>query len=168
MSSYTTDRTWSDQFIPELRRVIGPYVLVPSSLEQDRREASDLVVFQATRLTIACRVRRAGYSSRYPNQFTIRSKRTSGAKTELMKLIEGWGDWFFYGHAAETTPTLTCWWLLNLAAWRAALILDGRLPADTRHIISGRQVNPDGATEFQWFDITSFPSALVIAHSGLQ
>ncbi len=43
--------------------------------------------------------RRHGYAARYPHQFTIRAKLPTGAETELSKIVNGHGDWMFYGYA---------------------------------------------------------------------
>jgi hypothetical protein len=94
-NDYARDRKWSDTYIPELRRLIGPHLLAPSSLEQDTREAADLVVLRARDVTIACRVRRPKYAM-YRDQFTIRLHRATGTMTEYEKIIDGWGDWLFY------------------------------------------------------------------------
>jgi hypothetical protein len=55
-------------------------------------------------MRVAARVRRSGYAQRYPHQFTIRSRVASGAETELSRIVNGKGDWMFYGHsnAAQT------------------------------------------------------------------
>lgn len=161
--SYATDRAWSDQFIPHMRRIIGPHLLEPSSVEVDMQQAADLVVFRARDVTIACRVRRYGYKDRYPFEFTIRSARDSGARTEYEKLTDGWGDWMFYGHAAERGPVIERWWLLDLHAWRAALIRDRDC------IVVHSKSNGDG-THFVSYDVRSFPvrpgcKPLVIAAS---
>lgn len=161
--SYRSDRDWSDQYLPELRRVIGPYLLTPSSLEQDTKEAADLVVLRARDLTIACRIRRPnGYADRFPRQFTIRSRRDSRTTTEHEKIIDGWGDWFFYGHATESFPTICPWWLIDLSAFRSHLIRG----ESRRAIRMGEKPNGDG-TYFYWFMIDSFPSepALLISES---
>lgn len=154
-----TDWRWADRFIPQIKTIVGPRLLVPAPLETDRHEAADLVVLKARDLTIAARVRRPGYL-RYQNQFTIRCQRDNGAKTELQKITEGWGDWLFYGHANEEEDTLAFWWLLDLAAWRAHLI------RDRGSIIRGQMPNGDG-THFAWFDVMSFKGnpQLVIAQS---
>jgi len=164
MNDWQSDKAWSDRFIPEIRSIVGPCLLVPSSLEQDQTEAADLVILKAAAMTIACRVRRPGYLPRYKNEFTVRCHRTSGAKTELEKITEGWGDWMFYGHAGESEKYLELWWLLDLSAWRAHLI------RDKRQIKSGVTANRDGRTKFSWFDITSFPQSppLVIACSEME
>lgn len=148
--SWQSDKSWSDRFIPEFRAVVGPNLLVPSTLEQDRLEAADLVVLRGRDLTIACRVRRPGYLA-YKHQFTIRCHRDSGAKTELEKIVEGWGDWMLYGHADEDEKRLAFWMLLDLDAWRAHLI------RDKGKIVRGVKSNGDG-TAFAWFDTNSFPS----------
>ncbi len=158
--SYSLDRQWSDRFIPEIRRIVGPHLLTPSSFEVDTQEAADLVVLKARDMTIACRVRRPGYAARYPSQFTIRSHRDSGAKTELQKIVDGWGDWFFYGHSTENEKGLELWHLLDLSAWRAHMI------RNKGAIQKGQQPNGDG-THFTWFDINSFPAnpPIVVASS---
>jgi len=164
---YETDRSWSDQYIPVLKRLIGPYLLETSSLEVDRKQAADLVVFKAKDVTVACRVRRHGYADRYPFEFTVRSHRDSGASTELEKLIAGWGDWMFYGHATQAGIDISRWWLLDLAAWRAGLIRK----EDRAKIRCTEQSNGDG-THFVAFDVRSFPThagrPLVIAASHEQ
>ena len=97
--SYSADRRWSDAFIPAIKQIVGPLLLEESSFEVDTQQAADLVVMNARDTTIACRVRRGGYADRYGYEFTIRAKRDTGAKTELEKIIDGFGDWMFYGHA---------------------------------------------------------------------
>lgn len=145
---YEDDRRWSDQFIPDIKRLVGPHLLIETPLEIDRREAADLMIFRATNLRIAARVRRKGWADRYPYEFTIRSHRDSGAETELSKIAKGFGDWMFYGH--EASPgTVGLWWLINLAAWR--------LTRNDRAVRSGSKSNGDG-TGFAWYDLRSFPA----------
>lgn len=156
MGDYHSDRCFADRFIPEMKRVIGPYLLEPSAFEMDAEQATDLVVLKAKDIRIACRVRRPGYLDLYPWQFTIRAARDSGAKTELKKIQEGWGDWMFYGHAKEDDePILAQWFLLDLNAFRYQLSLDGYRKDERRHILRGKKPNGDG-THFAWFDVRSF------------
>lgn len=148
--SIQRDWKFSDQYLQEIRRIVGPHLLEQSSLEVDRHRAADLVVLRAKNLMIACRVRRSGYHQGYGSQFTLRSHRDSGAKTELSKIVDGWGDWLFYGFAAEEPGRLASWHLIDLHAFRAHLI---RNPEKIRR---GEQKNADG-TGFYWFDLESFP-----------
>lgn len=160
--SWKHDFAWSNRFIPAIKRIVGPHLLEPAPMEKDEQQATDLVVIQAKNLSIACRVRRPGYAERYPYEFTIRNKRDSGTKTELDKLIDGFGDWMFYGHSNADEDDVCRWMLLNLDVWRSALIRrDHR-----NNLVFSRQNNGDG-THFVAFDVRSFPVAppLIIATS---
>ena len=52
-STILPDRRWSDQYLPQIRAIVGPRLLVPSSLERDRNEGADLVVLTGRNVTIA-------------------------------------------------------------------------------------------------------------------
>lgn len=149
--TYSTDRRWSDRFIPAIQRIVGPYLLCESPFEIDAKQAADLITLKARDLTIACRVRRPGYIEKYGWQFTVRCKRDSGAETELSKIVNGWGDWMFYAFATSDSPSdgFARWFLIDLASWRAQLIRrNGNLKM-------GDKPNNDG-TYFKWFDVRSF------------
>lgn len=149
---YERDREWSDRFIPAMKQIIGPHLLEPAPNEWDIGKATDLVVLQARNVCIAARVRRHGYADRYPFEFTVRSHRDSGARTELQKVVDGWGDWLFYAHSDATERTFDRWWLVDLRAFRAALIRDARGEC----IRYSQKSNGDG-THFVAFDLRSFP-----------
>src|SRR3990167_1319494 len=150
--AYSENREWSDQFIPIVKQIVGPYLLEPAPFELDVNEATDLLVFRARDMRIAARVRRPEFVDKFPWQFTIRSRVASGAKTEFAKIIEGWGDWFFYGFAYEGDGGIQRWMIVDLHAFRAALIQRKR--GCPRH---DEVPNGDG-TCFHWFDVLSFPS----------
>jgi hypothetical protein len=160
---YSDDRAYGDRFLPEIKTLITPHLLVPTSELIDQRECADLMVFDGMDKRIAVRIRRPGYADRYPHQFTIRCQRDSGAETELSKIINGWGDWLFYGHASDDERSVRAWWLINLNAFRAALIRETRNGLTLQY---GDMPNGDG-TYFKWFDIRSFPPhpPLIIASS---
>lgn len=164
--SYQTDRAWSDQWIPKIREIVGPYLLEPSSFEVDTKQAADLVVLTARDLTVACRVRRKGYAATYGKQFTIRSHRDSGATTEYEKILLGWGDWLFYGHETMDGKGIFPWMIVNLKAWRYHLLRERR--PNEQKLIHGEMPNGDG-TYFRWFDATSFPDEhpILIAQRGV-
>ncbi len=155
MNLYSTDRQWADLYIPEIARIVGPYLLVSAPFEIDTRQAADLITLKARDLTVACRVRRPAndYLHKYGWQFTIRCQRDSGAKTELAKITEGWGDWMFYGFAASNDPAngFARWSIIDLSAWRAHMI------RRNESIRQGKKANGDG-TYFAWFDLRSFPA----------
>ena len=66
-------------------------------------------------------VRKFKFSEAYPNEFTIRTVRPSGAQTELGKIIEGWGDYFFYGFADAQESGLFSWALCDLKVFGLGL-----------------------------------------------
>ena len=148
--NYSENRHWSDKFIPLIKNIVGPYMLKPSTLEQDQKQAADLVVLTGHNLTIACRVRRHVYLKKYPNQFTVRAKAKYARLTELDKIKMGWGDWMFYGHSNKPETDFLQWYLINLSAFRE------HLKANDAMIKGGQIPNGDG-TELAWFDVTSFP-----------
>lgn len=153
---YDNDRRWSDAYIPAIKKIVGPLLLEESSFEVDTQQAADLVVMNARDKTIACRVRRAGYADKYGHEFTIRAKRDSGAKTELEKIIDGFGDWMFYGHAAPDGMNVSRWMVVSLPALRAAIIRKQAAPI--------KQSNGDG-THFVAFDVRRLPDSCLIAAS---
>jgi hypothetical protein len=148
--SWHSDKAWSDRYIPTIKGIVGPRLLVESSLDVDQKQATDLIVLRARDMMIAARIRRPGYADTYPNEFTIRSHRDSGAATELEKITDGFGDWMFYGHAADDTSMfLSRWMLIDLQAWRAHLI------RNRNRVAPQRKSNGDG-THFVAFDVTRF------------
>lgn len=157
---YTSQRRWSDQFIPAIKKIVGPHLLEESSFEVDTKQAADLVVVRAKNLTIAARIRRATYyqNRNFRYQFTIRSV-NNGYKTELQKITDGWGDWMLYGFAASDSDNETeidHWRLLDLDVFRSSCI---------RKTYTVRRGDNGDGTAFVAFDIPSFPSELVIATS---
>lgn len=149
---YRGDRSWSDLMVDEIRAIVGPHLLRTTPFLMDAKEAADFYVFKAKDMTVAARVRRPGYADRYPFEVTMRSARDSGTKTELSKIIDGWGDWFFYGHATAEN-TIDRWWLVDLASFRAGLI---RHSLAENALVFHRKANGDG-THFVSYDLRSFP-----------
>ncbi len=163
--NYQQQRTWSDTFIPQIKRIVGPQLMSVTPDEIDCKQAADLWVFTARDMRIAARVRRNRYL-KWKYQFTLRAKLDSGVETELSKIVNGWGDWMFYAFANEEEKQFECWWLIDLAAFRAALIRD---TMNGQRLIVENQSNGDG-THFKAFDLRSFPdnpSILISASENL-
>ena len=160
--TYSRDREWSDRFIPAISMIVGPRLLVPAPFEVDAKQATDLIVLRARDMTIAARVRRHGYADRYPFEFTMRSRRDNGVKTELAKVVDGWADWMFYGHSAADECGFDRWFLIDLHALRAALIRDGMKERST--LAWTEKPNGDG-THFVAFDLRSFRPSILVTSS---
>lgn len=164
--SVESDKQWSDRYVPAICQIIGPRLLVPAPIERDRNEGADLIVLTARNMTFAARMRRPGFVERYPYQFTVRDSRPTGTTTELEKIRQGFGDWFFYGHAGHgAEATIAAWLLLDLAQLRRFF---ERRPEWLSHpdgVGRGTGRNWDGTT-FRWFDaraIASVSPGVVIA-----
>ncbi|SDY75967.1 hypothetical protein [Citreimonas salinaria] len=153
MRDYATNRRWSDQYLPRVKQIIAEHLLTEAPDPLDWHEATDLVTMDVNLRHVAVRVRRPGYAQRYPFDFTVRSSLPSGAETELSKIVNGHGDWMFYGHASASGDGIDAWWLIDLRAFRAALIRRGMAGNGIR---CGNRRNADG-TCFTWFDVRSFP-----------
>jgi hypothetical protein len=162
--SWQGDKGWADQFMPDIKSVLGRHLLGEASLAEDAKHATDLVVLQMKDLRIAVRMRRRKYAENqyYVGQFTIRTERRSGAKTELAKLIEGWGDYYFYGFEGLHDGQLGIWHLIDLKEFRLGYM---RLLVDCeRGTFPGEQIkNPDGGSSGCGFSYEWFSPALVVA-----
>ena len=164
MPTYSEDRAWSDKYIPEMKRIIGPYLLIESTDEIDRKQAADLIILTGRNLTIACRLRRAEYAERYPYDITIRSRRSNGVKTEFEKIVDGYGDMMFYGFASSDGTSIQRWSLVDLTALRAYLIREG-WRAEGRNKPWSERKNPDGTTSFAAFDLRGLPGYVIVGSS---
>jgi len=106
-----------------------------ASSERDLKKATDLVI-SVDGGDVAVRIRRAKYKGRY-RDLTIRAWREGGIRTELEKLVDGFGDWYLYawsnGHGG-----LDDWFLVDLNKLRISGLLS------TQHI----RYNKDGQTGF--------------------
>ncbi len=79
--------------------------------------------------------------------------------------MNGNDDWMFYGHSNAAVTGLDAWWLIDLRAFRSALI---RNRVNAPQFQMGDLRNADG-TRFKWFDVRSFPAEppLVVASSSV-
>lgn len=145
MSSYEEDRIVSDNYKEQIRLIIkqcAPNLIdiSVSSEEEDNNRATDyIIVVKGT--TIGCRIRKGiGFFERF-HDFTIRTSRPSGSKTELEKIKDGIPRWYLYGWGDGTTiPT---WIFVDMDVFRENVI---DIPD-----IKDRQ-NYDG-TKFNGYDI---------------
>jgi len=158
------DKNWSDRFLPNIKRILGEYLISTAPIEEDAQRNTDLIVLTMAAVRIGCRIRRHNYLARYADEFTIRSDRPSGTKTELAKIIEGWGDYFFYGFSNEDETDLVAWFIGDLKAfriyWSTQLVNNqGRMPGI-------EQPNGDGSSHFRAFKIGDLPNSFIIARKS--
>lgn len=95
-----------------------------ADIKRDYEEATDLIL-EIAGGTMAVRIRRNKYleiGMRNGFDWSIRY-RCRTHKTEIHKLREGFGDWYFYGYSADDKGKLGAWWLLDLECIREQGIL---------------------------------------------
>ena len=157
------DKKWSDRFLPEIKRLLGEHLISEPPVEEDAERNTDLMVLKLDAVRIGCRVRTFQYYNLYRNEFTIRSGRPSGVKTELTKIIEGWGDYFFYGFS-DSTETKLCKWILgDLKALRLYInrkLYQNQMPWITHN-------NRDNSSSFVSFRYDDIPNFLVAQHERI-
>lgn len=166
ISKWTDDKAWADQFIPEIKHILGEWLVGEPPQAEDALHNTDLMVLKMEPMRIGCRIRKPHqYTERYAREFTIRSTRPNGTKTELAKIIEGWGDYFFYGFGDDTTCRLLCWHLANLKAFRLWFMSQlvhrqGQMP--------GTEIpNKDDSSTFRVFRWAELPTDFIVAHDML-
>ena len=165
MKNWQDDKRWSDRFIPEIKSILGLYLIGEPPLEEDAEHNTDLMVLKMDAVRIACRIRKHSYLANYGDEFTIRTYRPSGQKTELAKIIEGWGNYMFYGFSDIDQNCLSKWCLLDLNVFRLWLMRymalnKGKLP-------SKEQNNVDNSSRFMAFQISNAPDEIVVAESSV-
>jgi hypothetical protein len=158
MRTYAADRKSADGFLLQQKQYIGFYLadqLVDVGPDyEDRHENTDFT-FQTRAVRVSARVR--DYKFLHFQDFTIRAQRSSGAPTELDKLLAGFGDYFLY---AVKDPTgrpgrpFAAWAIVDLTLFRVWYKKHGRSVAVTW--------NEDGRSAFKAF---LFYDCYTIRHS---
>lgn len=160
--SFERDFDWQRALIPAVKRVLAQYLIAEAPFEEDARHNTDLIVLKLDTVRVACRLRRAEYAARYPDEFTIRASRPRGTETELSKMLSGWGDYLFYGFAAADSGQLAGWVLGDLKVFRIwhnralSMLPAGKVPGI-------EQRNGDGSSTFRAYRIGDLPEGFVIA-----
>lgn len=164
MSAWRHDKKWSDIFIPGIKRVLGEYLIGEPPIEEDQERNTDLMVLKMDSVRIGCRIRRNQYISQYSDEFTIRAGRPSGIKTELTKIVEGWGDYFFYGFSNKNETDLEMWRLCDLKVFRLWF---------NQEILRRQQMpgiqkpNFDNSSNFIAFNFNDLPNDFVVGSYGI-
>lgn len=159
MRTFEIDKKWADKFNKQVKSIVGPLLLEEADFKTDAERVGDFSLVSRAGTTIACRIRKYSYLNRYKNEFTIRSHRDSGAKTEMAKIVDGYGTWFFYGFCDEKEENILCARILDFIAFR------GRLIRRERDLWTTRD-NGDG-TRFLSFKIEDFPNIIVHEYDPL-
>lgn len=165
MVDFRDDKKWSDQFLPHIKRILGEVLICEPPIEEDQERNTDLITLKMSSVRVGCRVRKAQYFERYSDQFTIRAGRPSGAKTELTKIIEGWGDFFMYGFASQENASLQAWGIGDLKVFRIwfmrAIVKRKGLPPG---LIKNNNDNSSNFLAFKWHEL---PGEFLVSQHNL-
>ncbi len=164
-SPWKVDKAWSDRFLSEIKGIVGMHLIGEPPIEEDAERNTDLIVLKMDAVRIACRVRKPEYlhkaEGQYRDEFTIRSGRPSGVKTEYAKIVEGWGDYLIYCFSDREESRLAAWVLCSLNVFRLwamqQLMANGGVPPG-KH-----KPNADGSSSFRAFRIADLPPEFVVA-----
>jgi hypothetical protein len=163
MKPWEKDKRDTDKYLPEIKRIIGEYLISEPPIEEDAERNTDLIVLKLDAIRIACRIRKYNYYNTYADEFTLRSGRPSGVLTELAKVVSGWGNYFFYGFANENETRLYAWGLADLnifRLWYMQQIFKNSRPGILQN-------NKDNSSQFMAFKWQELPTKFIVASNNI-
>lgn len=157
---WTTEKSWSDQFLTEIQHILGELLIREADPVEDAMRNTDLLTlaFQG-QLRIACRIRRHHFLHDHSHEFTIRSSLRSGRQTEFSKLLQGWGDLLFYGFANQNETGLARWFVGDLGIFRRWLRTHHKRHSQWPGVEVG---NADGSSRFRVFSLRDVDPQFVL------
>jgi len=160
-SDYIENRGWSDLFITQIKRELGEVFIEISPEYKDTQEATDLIIMGTGSICFACRVRRFNYFEKYKDQFTIRLKLPKYNKSEMDKIKEGFGDFYFYGFSNKQNDGsgFIQYIIFDLKTFRKYLAY---LKRANREECWEIKQNVDNSPDFVSFKIECFPPEMFI------
>ena len=145
--SYKENREWSDGYMPSVKSILGQAIINESTFEEDTEQAFDLKTPPTKK--IACRVRDYERYKKYMGEFTIRSQSKYGKRTEIHKILDGFGDWMFYGFTKG--DEVIYWSIIDLDVFRG----------NYENSDCVEKENYDG-TKFTSFKLGTFPPNIIV------
>lgn len=162
--SFESDYKWQQKLLPQVIQHCGTHlahrVIGEAPPEEDKHRNTDLMVLNWDQVRIGVRLRSNRYyhDQIYRNQFTIRLSRDMGT-TEYRKLLNGFGDYFFYGFANRAKTSIVAWFIGDLEVFRqyraGHQALRGVEPGTVKN-------NSDGSSDFRAFNIDDLPDSFIV------
>ena len=159
--NWETNKKWSDKFLPNIKPILGTHFIAEPPIEEDQDHNTDLMVLKMDSIRFGCRIRRYKYynNEQYRNQFTIRANLPSGGKTELNKIVAGWGDYLFYGFSNAEEDDLVRWIIGDLKVFRTwfnRCLWNSDIKWQLKN-------NKDGSSDFMAFNRYDLPTNFIYA-----
>jgi hypothetical protein len=153
MGNFEEQFRWQSQFADQVVRIIAPYLITVSRPHVDKNENGDFEIVFPRNGTVGCRLRTPD-CERFVGDVTFRARSKNGGKTEMTKIVEGYGDFFFYGHVNKQN-TIWHWYLLDYTKLRAIFI---RRP----YLLHKQQIQNRDGTKFIVFNAENeIPEAII-------
>ena len=159
MNDFDAQFEWQAKYANQVVRIIAPYLIKVADPEVDKKENGDFQISFPRNGTVGCRLRKPDMA-RYVGEVTFRSRARNGGKTEITKIIDGYGDYFFYGHV-NNASVIWHWYLIDYTKLRALFIRRREL---IDHAKANQVTNRDG-TKFIVFNVEEQLPEAVIAQS---
>lgn len=163
--SWIDDKRWADPYLPFVKAICGYYFLAEGTYVEDAQQNTDLKVLDMGDIRIAVRLRESQYwreqtrnGHPYRQDFTLRNSRPNGTPTEFDKILDGFGDYFFYGFACAKPPRLLGFGILNLQCFRGYC----QQYHATEGIWPGRIRKNDDGTTFRVLQWASLPKESIV------
>lgn len=153
-----------------LKRIIGPLLVIDAPIDEDNLRATDMITLHTQTKRIACRVRRhREWTLQRSMEFTIRSGRSNGTKTEFEKILSGCADWMIYAWSTPDETDISSYAIIDLDIFRKNYQL-----VTINHITQWMPIhtNPDimttnDGTVFFAYKFSKFPKDMILSSYGI-
>jgi hypothetical protein len=118
-------RSLEEQYRSQIKRILNRNIhhvssLKESTYEQDTKEAFD-AIYSFNDAKIPIRIREPKYISY--RDFTIRCRSLNGGRTEYDKLVDGFGDYYFYAWENESRKSFHSYIIVDIHKFRSSGII---------------------------------------------
>ena len=113
----------NQRYFPQIKRILNKNSYMFSELleatpQQDYKEGFDSI-FTFNDIKIPLRIRKYEYAKEY-RDVTIRSRTRSNGETEIDKIKQGFGDYYFYAWECEDRKRLFCYLIFDLKKFNSS------------------------------------------------
>jgi len=124
--TYSGDRAWADRYTPQVKDILLEnlrYIatFAPAPRNKDIACIGDFMIAIDT-ADILCRIRATAH-----RDFTLRAWRRSKVDTEVQKIVEGAGRWYFYGWLERDGGAIAEWMIVDLNVLRTTDIIETKM-----------------------------------------
>lgn len=161
MTNFEMNFEWSERFKNEIKQILYIYFnsleFTEGTLEEDRYQCTDLISIN-NKIRISARVRRFKFYRNNYDELTLTEN--PDKKPELKKIMEGWGNYYFYGYCDKNESRIHAWAIYDLDIFRSWILdymfLYSTFPGKIRD-----KNDSNGTEKFRIIDVTNVPNIIV-------